>query len=120
MELRDELSATVKRLDPEGRDPALRQMVVIGHSQGGLLTKLTVTDTGDKLWRALSDKPLAELKLTDKQRALLQKAMFVQPLPFVRRVIFISTPGDVGSEKFGTDKMTSPLDSTAIASGVLQ
>jgi pimeloyl-ACP methyl ester carboxylesterase len=92
MELRDELSATVKGLDPEGRDPALQQMVVIGHSQGGLLTKLTATDTGDKLWRALSDKPLAELKLNDEQRALLQKTMFVEPLPFVRRVVFISTP----------------------------
>ena len=92
MELRDELAATVKRLDPEGRDPALRQMVVIGHSQGGLLTKLTATDTGDKLWRALSDKPLADLKLSDKERDLLQKAMFPEPLPFVRRVVFISTP----------------------------
>ena len=92
MELRDELAATVKKLDPEGRDPALRQMVVIGHSQGGLLTKLTVTETGDKLWRALSDKPLAELKLADEDRALLQKAIFIEPLPFVRRVVFISTP----------------------------
>ena len=24
-------------LDPEGKDPALQQMVVVGHSQGGLL-----------------------------------------------------------------------------------
>ena len=37
-------AATVQQLDPEGREPALRRMVVIGHSQGGLLTKLTAID----------------------------------------------------------------------------
>ena len=35
MLLREALSTAVERLDPEHRDPALRQMVVIGHSQGG-------------------------------------------------------------------------------------
>ena len=44
----------MKELDPDGKDPALQQMVVIGHSQGGLLTKLTATDTGDRLWQACS------------------------------------------------------------------
>ena len=40
MLLREALTDAVKRLDPEGKDEALRQMVVIGHSQGGLLTKM--------------------------------------------------------------------------------
>ncbi|MCK7466931.1 MAG: hypothetical protein MZU91_01465 [Desulfosudis oleivorans] len=35
----------VQQLDPEGKDSALRKMVVIGHSQGGLLTKLTAIDS---------------------------------------------------------------------------
>ena len=48
---RQALSETVRELDPEGRDPALQQMVVIGHSQGGLLTKLTVVDSEDRFWR---------------------------------------------------------------------
>jgi len=33
--LRSALSATVQELDPQGQDPALQHMVVIGHSQGG-------------------------------------------------------------------------------------
>ena len=32
--LRAALTATLQELDPEGKDPALRRMVVIGHSQG--------------------------------------------------------------------------------------
>ena len=59
-ELRDALTATVQKLDPQGTNALLRQMVVIGHSQGGLLTKLTATATGDRMWRAVSDKPLEE------------------------------------------------------------
>src|SRR5262245_27680231 len=44
--LREALRRAVKELDPEGKDPAFRRMVVIGHSQGGLLTKLTVVNRG--------------------------------------------------------------------------
>jgi len=91
-ELRAELTATIQRLDPDGKDAALRQMVVIGHSQGGLLTKLTATDTGDQLWRTISDKPLADADFTEAQRELIRSMIFLQPLPFVGRVIFISTP----------------------------
>ena len=50
MLLRDALTKAVADLDPEGKDPGLKQMVVIGHSQGGLLTKMTAIDTGTHLW----------------------------------------------------------------------
>ena len=51
----------VEKLDPQGKDPALRQMVLIGHSQGGLLVKMQVVDTGDQIWNAASKMPLDEL-----------------------------------------------------------
>jgi pimeloyl-ACP methyl ester carboxylesterase len=91
-ELRDALTAEVQKLDPEGTNTLLRQMVIIGHSQGGLLTKLTATETGDRIWRALNDRPLEEFPVAEDQRALLRRLLFVEPLPFVRRVVFISTP----------------------------
>ena len=50
MLLRDALTEAVAQLDPEGTDPALHQMVVVGHSQGGLLTKMTAVDPGTRLW----------------------------------------------------------------------
>ena len=55
-ELRNALSAAVARLDPEGLDPALRRMVVIGHSQGGLLTKMMAVSSGDAFWRLTSSR----------------------------------------------------------------
>ncbi|MFO1434561.1 MAG: alpha/beta fold hydrolase [Candidatus Competibacteraceae bacterium] len=92
LQLRDTLEKTVQKLDPEGKDPALHQMVIIGHSQGGLLTKMTAIDTGDRLWNSVSTKPLDKLWLSDENRELLRQGYFLKPEPFVGRVVFIATP----------------------------
>ena len=86
------LKDTVAKLDPAGTDPAMKKMVVIGHSQGGLLTKLVAVDSGDAFWTNLTPRSIDELKISDADRELLQRSMFYEPLPFVRRVVFICTP----------------------------
>ena len=90
--LRDSLTTAVEKLDPQGKDPALRQMVLIGHSQGGLLVKMQVVDTGDQIWNAVSKKPLAELELSDTTSDLIQRGLFVKPSPYVARAVFLCTP----------------------------
>jgi hypothetical protein len=92
MLLRDALTEAVAQLDPEGADRALHEMVVVGHSQGGLLAKMTAVDSGTRIWDTISRRPINELNLTEPTRALLERALIVRPLPFVRRVIFIATP----------------------------
>ena len=91
-DLRDALRDKLASLDPDGKDAALQQMVVIGHSQGGLLTKLTAVDTGDKLLRSLTGQDLESLTMSDDSKAKLRRLFYVKPLPFVKEVIFISTP----------------------------
>jgi hypothetical protein len=86
------LKDTVKELDPKGSDPALRRMVVIGHSQGGLLTKMTAIDSGTRFWDRISSKPFDQVRVDPETRALLQRSAFYQPLPFVERVVFMATP----------------------------
>jgi pimeloyl-ACP methyl ester carboxylesterase len=90
--LRQALEHAVDELDPGGRDPCLRSMVVAGHSQGGLLTKMTAIDTGDRLWDGVASRPLDEMHLPPKERQLIEEMMFLKPLPFVGRVVFIATP----------------------------
>lgn len=92
LNLRETLQAVVADVDPHGKDPALRRMVVIGHSQGGLLTKLTVVDSGTRFWEAITATPFEEAELDPDTRDLLGRALFVEPLPFVQRVVFIATP----------------------------
>lgn len=91
-ELRDALMAKVAELDPQKKDAALQQMVVVGHSQGGLLTKFTAVDTGEKLLKSLTGKSLAELDMSAESRARVSRLLILKPLPFVKTVIFMSTP----------------------------
>lgn len=90
--LRSALENALNEFDPDGKDPALQQMVVIGHSQGGLLTKLTAIDTGNRFWDLISDTPFDKIKLSPDVQSLLQRSTFFKPLPFVKRVVFIATP----------------------------
>ncbi len=90
--LRQALENVVHELDPEGKAPALQRMVVIGHSQGGLLTKLTAIDSGTRFWDNVSKTPLDQLTIEPETKELLRRSLFFTPLPFVKRVIFISTP----------------------------
>jgi pimeloyl-ACP methyl ester carboxylesterase len=101
-DLRDSLRDKVAQLDPAGKDPALREMVVVGHSQGGLLTKLTAVDTGESLVRALTGKDLDALELPEEQEAAARRLLMVEPVPEVTRVVFISTPhrGSILSKRY--------------------
>jgi len=92
MRLRESLVAVRKDVDPGGKDPSLNQMVVMGHSQGGLLTKMTVVDSGTRFWFARIKIPFDKADLDPETRDLVARALFVKPLPFVTRVIFIATP----------------------------
>ncbi len=92
LQLRQALEQAVASLDPEGQDAALRDMVIIGHSQGGLLAKMTAIDTDSALWDHMSNKPLDELRMQPETRELLRQSLFLEPEPFIGRVIFIATP----------------------------
>ncbi len=92
MKLRESLSAAVKDVDLDGNDLALRQMVVIGHSQGGLLAKMTVVDSGSRFWDRRTKIPFDQVKFDPETRDLLRRALFVKPLPFVKEIVFIATP----------------------------
>lgn len=90
--LRDALSRAVAKLDPQSKDPALQRMVVIGHSQGGLLTKLTAVSSGRRLYDARFNRPIEELNVSATTRDMIRRSTDFEPLPFVERVVFIATP----------------------------
>jgi len=92
MLLRRALRTVIAEMDPTGEDDALRRMVVIGHSQGGLLTKLLTINSGDRFWQNVTEEPFEEVEMAAEPRALLQEAMFFEPVPNVARVIFVATP----------------------------
>ena len=90
--MRETLERAVRELDPNGTDPALHKMVIIGHSQGGLLTKLTVVDSGLAFWNLATKVPPVELDTDAETKQLLTSSSIFTPEPFVKRVIFVCTP----------------------------
>mgnify|MGYP003362076405 FL=1 len=92
LQLRDALNRTIRDLGGTQADPALGQITLIGHSQGGLLAKMLAIDPHDALWNELTPRPLSSLTLSANVRQLLEQALFPTPMPDVKSVVFISTP----------------------------
>ena len=96
--LRRQLVTIRQAYDPARCDPNLSQIVLVGHSMGGLLAKLQVTTSGDTLWQAAATRPLDTIVTDPATRADLAGAFYFQPSPDVSRVVFIATPHRGSSE----------------------
>jgi triacylglycerol esterase/lipase EstA (alpha/beta hydrolase family) len=90
--MRHALRDIIAELDPSGKDTALRRMVIIGHSQGGVLAKLMAINSGMRFWDAVSSVPFEQMEMDPQTRELLGEGIFFEPLSYVERVIFIATP----------------------------
>jgi pimeloyl-ACP methyl ester carboxylesterase len=90
--LRTQLRAAVDTFDPQRLDPALRRMVLVGHSMGGLIAKLQVTYSDEVVWSRLANRPLGEIVTTDSTRVFLAETCYFDPSPDVARVILIASP----------------------------
>jgi len=88
-------SAALFRQDLDGIDRAFpnhKRVVLIGHSMGGMICRLMITDAGDKIWRDLFATSPAKTPLASDTRKLLEGSLVFNHRPDVQRVIFISTP----------------------------
>jgi pimeloyl-ACP methyl ester carboxylesterase len=84
--LRQELDEVEKRF------PHLKPMVVIGHSMGGCISRLLLTDSGNQLWMKIFGRLPDEVPLSPKVREYFRQELFFRHRPEVGRVIFIASP----------------------------
>jgi pimeloyl-ACP methyl ester carboxylesterase len=88
-------SAALFRRDLDGINRAFpnhKRIVLIGHSMGGMICRLMITDAGVKIWHDYFSTPPAKTPLATETRKLLEAAFVFNHRPDVERVIFISTP----------------------------
>lgn len=90
--LRDQLAALRAQYDPQGRHPLTNDLVLAGHSMGGVLAHSLVTDFGDNLWHQFSDQPLDELPIDPDTRDRIRERVYFDSDPGVRRVVYFSAP----------------------------
>ncbi len=84
--LREELDRVEKQF------PKLKPMVVIGHSMGGCISRLLLTDGGNDLWMKIFGRPPDEVPLSPHVREYFRKELFFRHRPEIGRVIFIAAP----------------------------
>lgn len=79
--------------DPDGNDANFDRMLIVGHSMGGLLTRLQVIDSGEELWKAFFTRPIDDNKwLTASQKATVKDALIFKSQDYVDRVVFVAVP----------------------------
>lgn len=92
-QVRENLDELRSRLNRPGEPaPALSDMVLVGHSMGGLIARQLTMESDDSFWKILSDRPFEELKGEQETIDRLRATYFFQPLPSVSRVVTIGTP----------------------------
>ncbi len=116
-------SAALFRQDLDGMDrtfPNHKRVVLIGHSMGGMICRLMITNAGDKIWRDFFGTSPAKTPLPTDTRKLLEEALVFNHRPDVQRVVFISTPhrgsklasgwlGRIGSGLVRTPGLFTPI-----------
>lgn len=106
---------TLAHFDPEGTSPASRKMVLVGHSMGGVLSRLMISSSGDRLWDAFLRKYPLEGSRRDRVREELGPYLYFDPLPQVSRAIFIAAPhrgtpfAEIALVRWISDFVTVPL-----------
>ena len=91
-QMRHDLARVREELDPHRREPAFDQMVLVGHSMGGLVSHLQTLSSGDDYWRLVGRKPLGSIKADAEVREQLAETFYFRPNPSIRRVVSIATP----------------------------
>jgi pimeloyl-ACP methyl ester carboxylesterase len=91
-QMREDLALMRRQLDPARQYPALDQTVLVGHSMGGLVSKLQTVESEEDFWHTMSERPFAELQADPEVVRSLAGMFFFSPNPSVRRVVTIGTP----------------------------
>jgi pimeloyl-ACP methyl ester carboxylesterase len=91
-QIRRAIDGTLHHFDPTGRSAAANNIVLIGHSMGGVIARLLVSSSGDTLWNVVPVR--ADLSAADKQKLRDRLGPYLEftPMPQVTRAVFLAAP----------------------------
>jgi pimeloyl-ACP methyl ester carboxylesterase len=90
--MREDLAKMRREVDPHREAPALDEMVLVGHSMGGLIAKLQTVESANAFWNTMSDHPFADMKADPDTVRALATTFYFRPNPSIRRVVTLGTP----------------------------
>lgn len=77
---------------PVESQPNFDRMVLLGHSMGGLLSHAATVHSGNRFWELNSDRMFDEIIGPPEVLNELKRYFFFEPLPFVKRVVYLAVP----------------------------
>lgn len=72
--------------------PLRKKLVVIGHSMGGCISRLLITESGERIWNQMYTVPPEKMDVSEAHRHILTESTIFKHRPEIGRVIFISAP----------------------------
>ena len=90
--LREGLTNAVKAVDPERDDANLHQLVLVGHSMGGLVSRMQIIDSGLAFWNTWFTRPPEQVPLDGQTGASMKRSLLFSANPDIKRVIYIAVP----------------------------
>ncbi len=91
-EIAKALEATFRHYDKTGRDPAGRDVVLIGHSMGGIISRLLVSSSGNVIWDDYVKRYQPDAARQKEVREKLSDIFFFEPMKRVNRAVFLAAP----------------------------
>ena len=83
----------LETFDPEGTSPASKNLIIIGHSMGGVLGRALAKDTTNQaVWDAFLKVPPDQIKIPRKQKHLITDTLIWEPLTPLDQGIYIAAP----------------------------
>jgi pimeloyl-ACP methyl ester carboxylesterase len=89
---RHQAIAALDQCDPGRTDPALNDVVLVGHSMGGMISKMLITSSCNIMWSKISNVPVDQIKTTPEFREKIINGFFFEPIPNVSRIVYIASP----------------------------
>jgi pimeloyl-ACP methyl ester carboxylesterase len=86
------LRITFNHFDPEGTHRASREAVLVGHSMGGVISRLLVSSSGDQVMQRMLQALPPEQAETLAQEPRVRELAVFEPLPYVGRAVFLAAP----------------------------
>lgn len=126
MRLRKKLDELHSMLTLSGSTTELDQMVVVGHSMGGIISKTLIQNTGYQLWDLSFTERPEQLGYAQKELDKVRDIFIFNARPYIDKVVFVDTPhGGSESSDSVLAKMASwfinlPKNFTLLMSDFLQ
>ena len=86
------LNQAWQTLDPEGDDKARQGVVLVGHSMGGVLSRLLSSDSQSILWNAAFERPLEALEGEEADKDLVRSIFYFNHYSGLETAIFMASP----------------------------